>query len=330
MYRKILVPWDGSALSETALGTALPIARRHRASVQLVHVHQPPALLGLAPMYDTRLDAEQRDLMMSEQKAMAERVSAESGVKVEAEFLNGEIVQALVAHAERTRPDLIVMTTHGRGGLSRLWLGSITDAMVRRLQIPIVVIRGRTQDGAAHEERSARSDETAHDSAEHSSGAGSANVPVFSRVLVPLDGSGEDESFFPAISALVSSDAATLALLTIVTPQSTEAPPQTGHASAYLENLAKSLSAIGIRATTHVATHESVASAILNFASEGPFATGNSFDLIVLTPHERTPVNRLLLGSVTDKVLRGAEIPVLLLRRAAETAAAAIRENDND
>ncbi|MEP6905132.1 MAG: universal stress protein [Gemmatimonadales bacterium] len=317
MYQTILVPWDGSALSETAFTMAVPIARRHKARVQIVHVRQPPPLVGLAPMYDTRLDGEQGDRVRTEEQALAERLSKDSGVVVDAEFLEGDILPTLVAYAERTGPDLVVMTTHGRGGLSRLWLGSITDAIVRALHIPILVTRGSTRDTTA-------------------------DGPVFPRVLVPLDGSVEAEAVFPAISALVTPDEATLALLRVVIPLSPSnaqlqidpftGPPNTfsietdtAEASAYLANVAKSLGANGIRATTHVGTSQSVASAILNFASESPNASGNAFDLIVLTPHERPPINRLLLGSVTDKVLRGAEIPVLLLHR----PPGAMRESDD-
>lgn len=311
MYQTILVPWDGSALSETAFAMAVPIARRHQARVQIVHVREPPLLVGQAPMYDTRLDSEEGKRVRSEEQALAERLSKDSGVVAVAEFLEGDIQPTLVAYAERTSPDLVVMTTHGRGGLSRLWLGSVTDAMVRSLHIPILVTRGSTRDRAAE------------------------GGPMFPRVLVPLDGSVEAEAVFPAISALVTPNEATLALLRVVTPLSpsnaplpinpfTEPPntrsieTDTVEASAYLETVATSLGANGIRATTHVATHQSVASAILNFASDGPDASGNAFDLIVLTPHARSPINRLLLGSVSDKVLRGAEIPVLLLRRPPE------------
>jgi nucleotide-binding universal stress UspA family protein len=261
-------------------------------------------------MYDTRLDHEEGDRVRSEEQAVAERLSKASGVDVVAEFLRGDIPSTLIAYAERTGPDLVVMSTHGRGGLSRLWLGSVTDAMVRAIHIPILVTRESTRDPTS-------------------------DAPVFPRVLVPLDGSVEAEAVFSAISALITSDESTLALLRVVTPLSplnapmlidpfTEPPntfrveTDTAGASAYLANIGKSLDANGIRVTTHVVTSQSVAAGILDFAANGPNPSGDAFDLIVLTPHARSPIDRLLLGSVTDKVLRGAEIPVLLLRRTPE------------
>jgi nucleotide-binding universal stress UspA family protein len=320
MYQRILVPLDGSTLSETALRIALPLARRQRATVEIVHVHELPHLVGLAPMFDTQLDAEVRDSMRSEQRARAQRFSKESGVSVEAVFLEGDVLSALVEYAERTGPDLVVMTTHGRSGLSRLWLGSITDGIARKLRIPVLVTHG----------------EAAGD-VEHGSDSGAVDAPMFSRVLVPLDGSANAEAIFPSISALVMPDEVTVALLrVVVAPVQTDPRLKAGvsarspylagiaaaqvEALAYLDDVADSLRAIGIRSTTHVAVHPDPASVILNFASDSPCASGNLVDLIALAPHERTTRDRLLLGSVTDKVLRGATTPVLLHHHAPEAA----------
>lgn len=323
MYQTILVPWDGSTLSETALAVALPLARRQGASVELVHVHQRPALVGLAPMYDTGLDIEQRDSMRSNQRSLAQRVSEEYGVPVQAEILDGDTLPTLVAYTKRTGPDLVVMASHGRGALSRLLLGSVTEGMVRQLHIPVLVTRGGMPDAATSESGTAGAIQN----------GALADTPMFPRVLVPLDGSAAAEAIFPAISAIVMPDEVTLALLRVVTPLSlsvspsnlpleigglaplpymADVPDEEAHAAVYLDDVAASLSAIGIRATTHVVVHPNVATAILNFASESPFASGDPVDLIALAPHERTGTERLLLGSVTDKVLRGTAMPVLL------------------
>ena len=142
MYQKILVPLDGSPLSETALGIALPLAHRHGASVDILHVHATPALAGVARTYDTRLDAELRNAMNSDQSALADRCTLESGVLVSAVFLEGEVIATLAEYAERSSPDIVVMTTHGRSGFSKLWLGSVTDAIVRKLKSPVLVVPG--------------------------------------------------------------------------------------------------------------------------------------------------------------------------------------------
>jgi nucleotide-binding universal stress UspA family protein len=109
MYQTILVPWDGSALSETAFAMAVPIARRHKARVQIVRVRQPPPLVGQAPMYDTRLDSEQGDRVRSEEQALAERLSKDSGVVVDAEAVFPTI-SALITPDEATLALLRVVT----------------------------------------------------------------------------------------------------------------------------------------------------------------------------------------------------------------------------
>lgn len=320
MYQRILVPLDGSTLSEAALRMALPLAHRQGTTVEIVHVHELPHVVGLAPMFDMQLDAEVRDAMRSEQRALARRLSQESGVSVSSVFLEGDALSALVEYAERTGPDLVVMTSHGRSGLSRFWLGSVTDEIARKLRIPVLVMRG----------------EAAGD-AKHGSDSSAVDAPMFPRVLVPLDGSANAEAIFPSISAIVMPDEVTVALLRVVVapvqtdlrleaPVSAPSAYRAGIAAAqvealaYLHDVAESLRAISIRSTTHVAVDPNPASVILNFASDSPFASGNLVDLIALAPYERTTRDRLLLGSVTDKVVLGAPTPVLLHHHAPEAA----------
>ena len=345
MYQRILVPLDGSALSETALRAALPIASRQSASIEIVHVHELRDIVGLAPVFDARLDAEVAKSMRSALRSLAERSSAESGVPVEAVFLEGDILSRLIEYADRSNPDLVVMNTHGRSGLSRFWLGSVTDAIVRKLCIPILVTRTAASDDQSQLEDSTASTSTSASKSEDTEGGrrdvhralNAQSAPMFPRVLVPLDGSSSAEAVFPSISALVMPDEATLALFSVVSVPvvtgpgldigvSTPSPYLADIANAeadalnYLEDVAESLRAIGIQATTHVVVHSNPATAILNFAADSFFASGNLVDLIALAPHERTMGDRLLLGSVTDKVLRGATAPVLLHHDAFDAA----------
>ncbi|MDQ6758466.1 MAG: universal stress protein, partial [Acidobacteriota bacterium] len=216
-----------------------------------------------------------------------------------------------------------VMASHGRGGLSRLWLGSVTDGMVRNLHIPVLVTRGDIPDTDTPAATSASGTNTR---ANRESAESSANASMFPRVLVPLDGSANAEAVFPSISAIIMPGEATLALLRVVAPLSPSDLPRAiggfapspymsniaseeAQAGAYLADVADSLRAIGIRATIHVVVHPNVATAILNFASESPSASGNLVNLIALAPHERTTTDRLLLGSVTDKFCEGHRHP---------------------
>ena len=128
MFKKILVPLDRSALAEQAVGQAAVIAQRAHATIDLVTVHVPFPFAGFAdePWDDKEAAAEAKYL---------ETIRAElrSGSNLPASYvvLNGEPADHICLRALDVNADLIVMTTHGRTGLSRLWLGSVADSVIR-------------------------------------------------------------------------------------------------------------------------------------------------------------------------------------------------------
>ena len=177
MYRSILVPLDGSPLSEYALPAACDIARRSGAALRLVHVHMratsnPIYVEGL-PMIDERLQSLGKDHERAYLERVRDRISAEQGLRVTIALhdlaseagRDPSIADALAADAAATDTDLIVMTTHGRGGLARFWLGSVADTLIHVSSVPVL---------------SLRPDELAPP-IEH--------PPVFRHILIPLDGS---------------------------------------------------------------------------------------------------------------------------------------------
>ena len=299
MYSSLLVPLDGSPQSERALPVALALARCSAAEVELVHVHEPPTVPGLAPMYDTRFDVEVRETMRAELEATAERLRQAADVPVRTTFLDGSIAPTLEAHAALRRPELVVMTTHGRGGLSRLWLGSVADALVRHAGVPVLLVRGEWFPPA------------------------DAADPVFRHVLVPLDGSSHAEAVLDYAVRLGAPSAMTWTLLTVVAPRLITARPYPGtstpadhddlderrhEAQTYLDRIATELRRAGTAVTTRVAVHLQVAPGILEAAA------AERADLVALATHGRGAIPRLVLGSVANKVVRGAETSVLVLR----------------
>ena len=139
MYRSLLVPLDGSAFAEHALPLALSIARRAGASVNVVQVHVPFTPLYADSMSPGTYEAEAK--VLEQERAyldgIAKRLASISSVPVTSALLEGEVVaETLNGHAAAAEADLIVMTTHGRGPLSRFWLGSVADEMVRRATTP--------------------------------------------------------------------------------------------------------------------------------------------------------------------------------------------------
>jgi nucleotide-binding universal stress UspA family protein len=214
---------------------------------------------------------------------------------------SGDIVDALVQHASQTHANLIVMSTHGRGPMKRVWLGSVADGVVRHSPIPVLLIHpgeGTPRDPASEW--------------------------LFGRVLVPLDGSGYSEEVLPWAVALGEVGGAAYTLMEVVQPPMVLGPPYGTFppphiddeqlralrvaSKDYLEGVADRLRTREFRAETIVRDDASTAQGILDQAEK------NDVDLIAMSTHGRGGLGRVLLGSVADKVVRGATVPVLLLR----------------
>lgn len=300
MYSTIVVPLDGSTFGDRALPMAVALARRSDATLHLVHVHEPSVHISGAPAPDPRFEeaAERRQLTRTSE--LADLLARESGLTVRATCLHGEVAATLETYVAERGVDLVVMTTHGRGGLSRAWLGSVADALARRSAVPLLLIRPDTL------------------------GAPGPHEPLFHRVLVPLDGSPRADEVLTLAAALGTPGETEYHLLTVVSPRAAAGPvpdlavvlargdfaeqleEERARAASHLARLADSFREIGARISTHITVHGQAARVILEFVRE------HSIDLVVLSTRVRTATERFLIGSIADKVLRGAEVPVLL------------------
>lgn len=161
MYRKLLVPLDGSDLAEIALPHASELANRLGSQVVLIRVIEPTArarhealAAGYAPgMIDAIRD--QADTVFRLEREEANRYLATvtedmqaKGVTATSEALVGNATREIVRYAGEHDLDLIVMSTHGRGGLSRLVFGSVAEAVLRLSPCPLLLLRSE------HSERS--------------------------------------------------------------------------------------------------------------------------------------------------------------------------------
>jgi nucleotide-binding universal stress UspA family protein len=291
MYSKIMVPLDGSPFSERALPLAVALAHRSGAELRLVHVVIPLAnkvfleMEGGAQEYLTKI---------------ARRIVEESGIEaVPVRLVSRQTtVGELSYYSAEEGIDLVVMATHGWGGLQRAWLGSVTDGLIREARVPVLAFRPGADD-------SPRLDGKA-----------------IEQVLVPLDGSALSESVLGEALALGGPEAQyNLIRVVPVGPPSASISGalelelrqelldalQTG-AEQYLDEIAARLRAEGRQVRTVVRMHPQPAKAILDQAAE------IEADLIALATHGRSGLARFALGSVADKVLRAADGPVLVLR----------------
>jgi len=307
MYRTILVPLDGSPFAEHALPLALAIAGRAGATLRLVLVHAPVALPhdGSEMIYDAALDGSLRDQEVDYLAHLAKRLADLSRLEVKHRVIDGPIAEMIHGEATATQADLVVMTTHGRGPFNRLWLGSIADQLVRRLPARLLLVR--PGDGLPN----------------------LAQPPLVRNMLIALDGSEFAEQIIEPATALGALLGAEYTLVRVINPVPHFAARFAGHgvvaygkdleqrlgdfqgqlrsaAETYLDRVAAALQTRSLKVRTQVLDSDQPAAALLSLAASLPA------DVIALKTHGRHGVGRLLLGSVADKVVRGAAVPVLL------------------
>jgi nucleotide-binding universal stress UspA family protein len=299
MYHSILVPLDGSPFSEHALPYALDIARRTAAQIHLAHVYVIPPVET-----DDIVNVELRAHEQAYLEGLVARVQPHCAGPITTVQLDGPIATELHDYAIAIKADLVVMTTHGRGAVSRFWLGSVADKLVRQLPMPVLQVRP------------------------HEPAPDYTHAPALSHILIPLDGSLLAEQILPHALALGRLTQAEFTLLQaiplVIQAYGTELygagwddqllEQLRANAHAYLNGVAASLRAESLRVQT-VVMDGLPSSAILEYART------QAVDLIALATHGRSGVARWLLGGVADKVVRGATLPVLLCRPQSEAQA---------
>ena len=297
MIRNILVPLDRSAVAEQALPPAMAIARRAQAQLYILHVRtlSPPLAFQYVDWWAEAVLQEEAEYL----ETIARQVRDASGVTPVVETREGRVADVIRRHAANIAADLIVMTTHGRTGVSRLWLGSVADAVVRQDSIPVLMIRPDDQPIGLDEH------------------------PLYSHVLVPLDGSQEAEVALEQAARIGSLAHARYTLTRIVAPVKVPVQPyafaglgtrpdedvtsaEKERAQDYLASQATQLTATGLRVDTKV--HESP------YAARGILTVAHDVqaDLIAMCTHRHTAM-RFTLGSTADKVLRGGTLPLFLM-----------------
>ncbi|MBX6342900.1 MAG: universal stress protein [Thermomicrobiaceae bacterium] len=305
----IIAPWDGSALSETAIPYVAELARVTGARVTALRVFEE-----MRPIYDQRSgeviwidpDHPRAELVAPDVlQPVVERLAA-LGVPAEAVVRLGdprvEIVQEAGAHPH----PWIVLASHGRGGLGRLLLGSAVKRVVQTSTCPVVVVRARPA-----EEQPER--------------------VSLRRVTVLLDGSALAEQALAPAAALAQAAGGTLRLLRVAETYRDELPPHpeepTGplplapsqreilqqfermerEAADYLEGVAERLRAEGVDVGWEVLSGEPRRQISAYIKLDHP-------DLVALTTHGHGGIASWLYGSVTDHLLSTSTSPLLVVR----------------
>jgi nucleotide-binding universal stress UspA family protein len=300
-FNSILVPLDGSALAEEALPLAARIARAAGGKLRLALVHQPPA-----PPIDTFTAKMFTSIELASRKAERAYLRArqaklrEEGLRLSsAVTLAGAVGPTLAEYVRELGVDLVVMATHGRGGVQRAWLGSVADYLVRHLEVPVVLVRPAEK------------------------GAAPTRGAENGQILVPLDGSALAEEALQPAAALARAWDAELTLLQVVTPAPTLLDPALSLPSSYdadftaswrdaaqdyLDDVVERLRGEGLRASGVAVIGRTAVDTIIEVARP------ERVTLVAIATHGRGGLRRLALGSVADKLIRSADVPVLVQR----------------
>lgn len=293
MFRRILIPLDGSPAAEQALPLAKMLAKPFQSSVLLFQAVEAENKKG----QDGAGSLAGEQLRRSQEKAAAYLDSIRRGFSeaaaVDAQAKIGPPADAIMNLADKTRVDLIVMATHGRSGLERLVYGSVANKIVTAARHPVLLVR------AAEKPEPAR--------------------PI-KQILVPLDGSETAERALAPASELAAAFGAQVLLLRVVE-----------FANAAVDGVALGAYTTTVDCAVRECVEEYLSQATRRLKLRGVHtqweapsglvtdgileaAQANSTDLIVMSSHGRSGVGGLILGSVAERVLRGSHRPVLVVR----------------
>lgn len=306
MYKVIMAPTEASDTERAAISVAVKLAQRFDADLRLVRVDSAPVIIEPVPhapmlMVTRESIQEERLARLRKLEALGTECRALGDIRVITALEDGPVAPTLRDYAKKFNVNLIVMSSHSRGGVKRITLGSITDYLIRHTNIPVLVVKPPVSFiGATPEE-------------------------TFSRIVVPLDGSALAKQILPEVAALASRLNSTVSLLQVLTPvtYSQEQIMQPGLpwwdtdiaiADAYLAHAASYLTEEGLTVSKDVVLSDDVATAILDYSMR------TRADLIAIATSGIGGMSRFVFGTVADEVTRKSPSSLLVFHPKAPAA----------
>ncbi len=298
MYKKILIPLDGSKTAEKVLPYARYLSGKLKLPVELLAV----------------IDIAEMAAHITAEKARYLNSLVEDGVRASTSYLRGiattftagnvnctvekgRAEETIIEAGEADDNSLITMATHGRSGLNRFFLGSIAEKVLRGTTNPLLLIRATEEAKATGE-------------------------AVLKSIIVPLDGSRLAEDVLPTVAALAKElDLEVILFRAYRLPYNTYGADDVytmnydelisgvrDEVNAYLENKVAELKSIGVTKVSTVSKEGFAGDEIIILGRNTPD------NLIAMCSHGRTGMGRFVIGSVTETVVRHSGDPVLVLR----------------
>jgi nucleotide-binding universal stress UspA family protein len=298
MYTRMLVPLDGSKVAEQVLPYARFLAKSLGIPTELLGVVDPETLVAFAnPAQGRPLDTLVAETMSRSAIYLETTARSFQGAQVKSSVAKGKPEDEVIERAAADKNTLIVMATHGRSGLQRWLLGSVADKVLHGATNHLLLIRASDQ------------------------GKTDGEAPL-KTVIVPLDGSPLAERALPVVVDLAKKMDLQVVLVRAYALPPTISAEDYGYYSAelldhleseardYLQGKINEIKQKGIATVTSVVNTGYGAEEIITLARNTPD------NLIVMCTHGRSGIQRTVLGSVTDRVVRHSGDPVLIVQSA--------------
>ncbi|HZA22580.1 MAG TPA: universal stress protein [Dehalococcoidia bacterium] len=308
MYDKILVSLDGSALAEQILPYVRPLAKALVASIELLRTIPPSGLELADPAYGRyphQIDANLQGQALDYLRSISASLNG-LGVSISYIVRQGDPASWITSEAEKEPGTLIAISTHGRSGVARWLLGSVTDKVLQATTTPLLIVRSSEPPNPVSEVQ-------------------------LKTVIVPLDGSVLAEQVLPHIATLAKALGLEVKLVRVHPsveeysryferqqvgsaatvysgPYEVFSREADAQAMEYLHEVKMQLHRQGVWSVEESLLRGHPAATIVDLASEIPGS------LVAISTHGRSGIGRWLLGSVTDRVVRHSPAPVLVIR----------------
>lgn len=313
MFARILVPLDGSSLAEGILPEVAELARLHGAEVMLLRValaHTCPGGEASEAQVHAVEEAEGH-LAEVERRLVALGITVSRGVRC------GDATEEILDHARARHADLIAMSTHGRRGIVRLMLGSVAEAVLRASPVPVLLLRAKASalSPAGAVASGAPATVRAHPI--------DLCTPTFRHILCPVDFSSHSDRAMEYAGELAQHFRADLTVLHVVydpldiTCSHIPHPPLEQLREEMIREAEQVLQRRMQRRLRFLPRAKTVVVAGPPYLQIVRHARDHHVDLIVMGTQGLTGLDRLIMGSTAERVVRAAPCPVVSIRAAA-------------
>lgn len=302
MFKKILVPLDGSRLAECVLPYIVAFARSFNAEITLLRMlekNQAGASVQLFDLLNWQIKKTEAGLYLEKTKSQLQ----ESGIRVRTIVLEGLVAEGITDYAQNNGMKLIILSSHGRSGMTQWGISSIAHKIILSAPTSVLIVRAHLQDTLAGELPA---------------------TPLYQQILVPLDGSQRAENVLPIVTQLAQFNNSQIHLVQVVqTPEMARQMPPTREdidlsnqvvarnkeeACRYLEQVKTRSFLEGIAVQTHLSTCENAAAELHRVTEQ------EQIDMITLSAHGYSGNHQWPYGNMVNNFIMYSKVPLLIVQ----------------